>query len=392
MDAKYAFRAELLTESATIAITSLARELKAQGKDILSFSAGEPDFDTPKAVRDEAVRALNSGFTRYTAVGGIPELLQAISLKLERDNALHYDTNEILVSNGAKHSLFNVFQSLLDDGDEVIIPAPYWVSYPELVKYCGGCNVVLQTDESTNFKITAKQLKEAITQKTKILVLNSPANPTGMVYAKSELQEIADVLKDSNVWVISDEIYEKLIYDTEFHSIASVNSNMLERTIVVNGLSKAAAMTGWRVGYIACKDKKLLKYINNLQSQCTSNINSITQKASIVALNGYCDADIEEMRLAFKERMESAYKQFSTLPGFSLLKPQGTFYLFVNISGLGRFGGDSMMFCKELIEKEGVALVPGSAFGKDGYVRFSFACSLEQIAQGIERIARFTKV
>lgn len=392
MDAKYAFRAELLSESATIAITSLARELKAQGKDILSFSAGEPDFDTPKAVRDEAVRALNSGFTRYTAVGGIPELLQAISLKLERDNALHYDTNEILVSNGAKHSLFNVFQSLLDDGDEVIIPAPYWVSYPELVKYCGGCNVVLQTDESTNFKITAKQLKEAITQKTKILVLNSPANPTGMVYAKSELQEIADVLKDSNVWVVSDEIYEKLIYDTEFHSIASLNSNMLERTIVVNGLSKAAAMTGWRVGYIACKDKKLLKYINNLQSQCTSNINSITQKASIVALNGYCDADIEEMRLAFKERMESAYKQFSTLPGFSLLKPQGTFYLFVNISGLGRFGGDSMMFCKELIEKEGVALVPGSAFGKDGYVRFSFACSLEQIAQGIERIARFTKV
>ena len=392
MDAKYAFRAELLSESATIAITSLARELKAQGKDILSFSAGEPDFDTPKAVRDEAVRALNSGFTRYTAVGGIPELLQAISLKLERDNALHYDTNEILVSNGAKHSLFNIFQSLLDDGDEVIIPAPYWVSYPELVKYCGGCNVVLQTDESTNFKITAKQLKEAITQKTKILVLNSPANPTGMVYAKSELQEIADVLKDSNVWVVSDEIYEKLIYDTEFHSIASVNSNMLERTIVVNGLSKAAAMTGWRVGYIACKDKKLLKYINNLQSQCTSNINSITQKASIVALNGYCDADIEEMRLAFKERMESAYKQFSTLPGFSLLKPQGTFYLFVNISGLGRFGGDSMMFCKELIEKEGVALVPGSAFGKDGYVRFSFACSLEQIAQGIERIARFTKV
>lgn len=392
MDAKYAFRAELLSESATIAITSLARELKAQGKDILSFSAGEPDFDTPKAVRDEAVRALNSGFTHYTAVGGIPELLQAISLKLERDNALHYDTNEILVSNGAKHSLFNVFQSLLDDGDEVIIPAPYWVSYPELVKYCGGCNVVLQTDESTNFKITAKQLKEAITQKTKILVLNSPANPTGMVYAKSELQEIADVLKDSNVWVVSDEIYEKLIYDTEFHSIASVNSNMLERTIVVNGLSKAAAMTGWRVGYIACKDKKLLKYINNLQSQCTSNINSITQKASIVALNGYCDADIEEMRLAFKERMESAYKQFSTLPGFSLLKPQGTFYLFVNISGLGRFGGDSMMFCKELIEKEGVALVPGSAFGKDGYVRFSFACSLEQIAQGIERIARFTKV
>lgn len=392
MDAKYAFRAELLSESATIAITSLARELKAQGKDILSFSAGEPDFDTPKAVRDEAVRALNSGFTRYTAVGGIPELLQAISLKLERDNALHYDTNEILVSNGAKHSLFNVFQSLLDDGDEVIIPAPYWVSYPELVKYCGGCNVVLQTDESTNFKITAKQLKEAITQKTKILVLNSPANPTGMVYAKSELQEIADVLKDSNVWVVSDEIYEKLIYDTEFHSIASLNSNMLERTIVVNGLSKAAAMTGWRVGYIACKDKKLLKYINNLQSQCTSNINSITQKASIVALNGYCDADIEEMRLAFKERMESAYKQFSTLPGFSLLKPQGTFYLFVNISGLARFGGDSMMFCKELIEKEGVALVPGSAFGKDGYVRFSFACSLEQIAQGIERIARFTKV
>ncbi|MGI0406211.1 pyridoxal phosphate-dependent aminotransferase [Helicobacter himalayensis] len=387
----YASRVELLSESATIAISSLARELKAQGKDILSFSAGEPDFDTPQAVRDEAVRALNSGFTHYTAVAGIPELLKAISGKLERENGLSYAPNEILVSNGAKHSLFNIFQALLNDGDEVIIPAPFWVSYPELATYCGAKSVILQTDESTNFKITPKQLKDSLTPKTKILVLNSPSNPTGMVYSKEELEEIATILKGSDVWVVSDEIYEKLVYDAQMCSIGSLSADMLERSIVVNGLSKAVAMTGWRVGYLACKDKQLLKYMNNLQSQCTSNVNSIVQKASIVALNGECDADIEEMRLAFKDRMESAFKLFNTLPGFSVLKPQGAFYLFVNISGLPRFGGDSMRFCKELLENEGVALVPGCAFGKDGYVRFSFACSIDEITHGIERIAKFAK-
>ncbi|WP_394966665.1 pyridoxal phosphate-dependent aminotransferase [uncultured Helicobacter sp.] len=387
----YAPRIQLLSESTTIAISSLARDLKAQGKDILSFSAGEPDFDTPKPIRDEAIRALNSGFTHYTAVGGIPELRKAICEKLERENGLHYDPSEVIVSNGAKHSLFNVLQALVCDGDEVIIPTPYWVSYPEIVTYCGGTNVFIPTDEKQNFKITPKQLKEAITPKTKILVLNSPSNPTGIVYSKEELEELAQILTGSNIWVLSDEIYEKLVYDITFCSSAAISQDMLERTILINGLSKAVAMTGWRVGYVACKDKQLIKYMDNLQSQCTSNVNSIAQKASVVALGKECVADIEEMRLAFKERMEVAYKLFNTLPGISLQKPQGAFYLFPNIQEIAKFKGDSMRFCQELLQSQGVALVPGSAFGKDGYVRFSFACNTEQIQLGIERIARFIK-
>ena len=387
----YAPRIQLLSESTTIAISSLARDLKAQGKDILSFSAGEPDFDTPKPIRDEAIRALNSGFTHYTAVGGIPELRKAICEKLERENGLHYDPSEVIVSNGAKHSLFNVLQALVCDGDEVIIPTPYWVSYPEIVTYCGGTNVFIPTDEKQNFKITPKQLKEAITPKTKILVLNSPSNPTGIVYSKEELEELAQILTGSNIWVLSDEIYEKLVYDITFCSSAAISQDMLERTILINGLSKAVAMTGWRVGYVACKDKQLIKYVDNLQSQCTSNVNSIAQKASVVALGKECVADIEEMRLAFKERMEVAYKLFNTLPGISLQKPQGAFYLFPNIQEIAKFKGDSMRFCQELLQSQGVALVPGSAFGKDGYVRFSFACNTEQIQLGIERIARFIK-
>lgn len=387
----YAPRIQLLSESTTIAISSLARDLKVQGKDILSFSAGEPDFDTPKPIRDEAIRALNSGFTHYTAVGGIPELRKAICEKLERENGLHYDPSEVIVSNGAKHSLFNVLQALVCDGDEVIIPTPYWVSYPEIVTYCGGTNVFIPTDEKQNFKITPKQLKEAITPKTKILVLNSPSNPTGIVYSKEELEELAQILAGSNIWVLSDEIYEKLVYDITFCSSAAISQDMLERTILINGLSKAVAMTGWRVGYVACKDKQLIKYMDNLQSQCTSNVNSIAQKASVVALGKECVADIEEMRLAFKERMEVAYKLFNTLPGISLQKPQGAFYLFPNIQEIAKFKGDSMRFCQELLQSQGVALVPGSAFGKDGYVRFSFACNTEQIQLGIERIARFIK-
>lgn len=384
----YASRIELLEPSATIAISSLARDLKAQGKDILSFSAGEPDFDTPTPIRDEAIRALNSGFTHYTAVGGIPELLKAICGKLERDNGLKYEPSEILVSNGAKHSLFNIFQALIDKGDEVLIPSPYWVSYPELVKYCGGKSIFLPTTESQNFKITPEQLKATITPKTKALVLNSPSNPTGMVYSQKELESLARVLKDSNIWVISDEIYEKLLYDGVFCSSAAVNADMYERTIVVNGLSKAVAMTGWRVGYLACKDKNLVKLMNNLQSQCTSNINSIAQKASVVALNE-CDNEIKEMCVAFKERMEVSYQLFSTLSGIDIRKPQGAFYHFINIQNL--CGGDSMKFCEELLQKAGVALVPGSAFGQDGYVRFSFACDVDTIKQGIERIAKFIK-
>jgi len=391
MNPIYSKRIEVLQESTTIAISSLARELKAEGKDVLSFSAGEPDFDTPNDIKDEAIRAIKSGFTKYTAVAGIPELLNAIKDKLSRENALEYDTKEILVSNGAKHSLFNVFQALIDSGDEVIIPSPYWVTYPELVSFSGGKNVIVETLESNQFKITPKQLKEAITARTKAFVLNTPSNPTGMVYTKEDLLGLAEVLKGSNIWVISDEIYEKLIYGVTFTSAGAISEDMLQRTITINGLSKAVAMTGWRMGYLACKDKKLVKLMINLQSQCTTNINSITQKASIIALSNELDSQIEDMRGAFEERMNVACSLINNIDSLSVSKPQGAFYLFINISKIPRLGSDSMSFCKDLLTKEGVALVPGNAFGMEGFVRFSFACSLEQIEDGIMRIERFIK-
>lgn len=387
----YSQKIQNLSESATIAISTLASELKAKGRDVLSFSAGEPDFDTPQVIKDEAIRALNSGFTKYTAVPGIPELREAIAKKLKRENGLSYTPKQVLVSNGAKQSLFNIFQALVNDGDEVIVPAPYWVTYPELVIYSGGKPVFITTDENSNFKITAKQLKNAITPKTKILVLTTPSNPTGMVYTKAELTEIAEVLKDTKIWVVSDEMYEKLVYGVKFTSAASISDDMMKRTITVNGLSKSVAMTGWRMGYLATTDDKLVKLMDNLQSQCTSNINSITQKASVVALNGDADRDIEMMRQAFEKRRDLACDLINNIGGLSVQKPQGAFYLFINIKGVTKFGGDSMKFCSELLSEQGVALVPGSAFGMDGYVRLSFACSTEQIIEGIKRIEKFAR-
>lgn len=384
---KYSKRILTLGESLTIAISSLARDLKAQGKDVLSFSAGEPDFDTPKIIKDEAIRAINSGFTKYTQVSGTKELLQAISQKLKNENKLNYEPDEIIVSNGAKHSLFNVFSALVDKGDEVIIPSPYWVTYPELVNYFGGKNVFIETDEGTDFKIIPMQLKQKITSKTKIIILTSPSNPTGMIYSKEELSALYDVIKDTNIIIISDEIYEKLVYDNiEFTSPGSINDDMLNRTITINGLSKSMAMTGWRMGYAASKDKKLIKLLNNLQSQSTSNINSITQKASIFGLNGDAKIDIDNFVSAFMHRRDLAHKLINNIHLLEAKLPQGAFYLFINIK---KINPDSMAFCKDLLEKEGVALVPGVAFGMDGYVRFSFACSEEQIKLGVSRIDRY---
>lgn len=383
----YSSRITNLQESATIAISTLATTLKAQGRDILSFSAGEPDFDTPEPIKLAAKAALDQGFTKYTQVAGIPELKQAIANKLERENGLHYESKQILVSNGAKQSLFNVFQALIDKGDEVIIPAPYWVTYPELVTYSGGSNVFIETNEQNGFKITAKSLRQAITSKTKALVLTTPSNPTGMVYTKQELESIAQVLQGSSIVVIADEMYEKLLYDGEFVSVGSISQNMFERTITINGLSKSVAMTGWRMGYCACADSTLIKLMTNLQSQCTSNINSITQKASIIALEGGVDTQIESMRQAFLARRDLAVAGINQIKGLRTLSPQGAFYLFISIGNA--CGGDSMEFCKQLLEQEGVALVPGSAFGMDSFVRLSFACSTEQLNQGIARIAHF---
>jgi len=382
----YSDRINILSESITIAVTTLAQELRAQGKDILSFSAGEPDFDTPQVIKDAAIKAINDGFTKYTAVDGIVELKEAIANKLKRDNGLEYAANQIIVSNGAKHSLFNLFQATIDKGDEVIIPAPFWVTYPELVKYSGGCVVEIPTDDTSGFKITPAQLKNAITPKTKMLILTTPSNPTGSVYTKEELIALAEVLKGTDILVASDEMYEKLIYDGEFTSAAAISEDMYDRTITINGLSKSVAMTGWRFGYLAAKNVDLIKSMKRLQSQSTSNICSITQHAAIAGLNGSADTDIEMMRKAFSARRDEAVDLFNAIDGVSVIKPDGAFYLFVNVSKLEK---DSLTFSKKLLEETGVAVVPGVAFGTDGHFRFSFATDIESIREGISRIKDF---
>ena len=381
-------RIQTLSPSLTIAISSLARDLKAQGKDILSFSAGEPDFGTPQRIKDEAIKAINDGFTQYTAVPGIPELLEAVATKLKRDNGLDYAPSDIIVSNGAKQSLFNLLQATLNPGDEVIIPAPYWVTYPELVKYASAIPVVIDTNEIAGFKITADQLKDAITSKTKMIILTTPSNPTGSVYSKEELEALAEVLKGTDIIVVSDEMYEKLVYGIEFVAAASISEDMYQRTVTVNGLSKSVAMTGWRFGYLATPNKELIAAMNKLQSQSTSNINSITQKAAIPALLGEIDDDIENMRRAFEGRADEAVKLFNEIDGLSVLKPQGAFYLFVNIKDISN---DSIAFCKELLQATGVVVVPGIGFGSEGYFRFSFATDITTIHEGIRRIEKFVK-
>lgn len=381
-------RVNTLSESITIAISTLAQELKAQGKNILSFSAGEPDFDTPQVIKDAAIKAINDGFTKYTAVDGIPELKAAVALKLKRDNGLEYKPNQIIVNNGAKHSLYNLFACTIQSGDEVIIPAPYWVTYPELVMYCGGTVVEIMTDDASGFKITPEQLKAALTPKTKMLILTSPSNPTGAVYTRDELVALGKVLEGTDVIVASDEMYEKLIYDGEFTSAAAVSDDMFKRTVTINGLSKSVAMTGWRFGYMAAANTEIVQATKKLQSQSTSNINSITQKAAIVGLNGEADADIEAMRVQFKARRDEAVKLFNEIDGLSVLSPAGAFYLFVNIKEVSN---DSMEFCKGLLEDQGVAVVPGVGFGSEGYFRFSFATDIESIREGIKRIAAYVE-
>ena len=386
---KIANRMENLSPSVTMAITALARELKAQGKDILSFSAGEPDFDTPEIIKQAAIKAINDGQTKYTAVEGIIATKQAIINKLKKDHNLDYKLDNILISNGAKHSLFNLFQVLVEEGDEVIIPAPYWVTYPEQVKFSDGVPVFIDTDDSTEFKITPEQLKAAITPKTKILLLNTPSNPTGSVYSREELTALGKVLEGTDIIVLSDEMYEKIIYNgKKFTAAAEVSEDMFKRTVTINGLSKAVAMTGWRFGYLASPDVKLVKALTKLQGQVTSNINTMTQYAAIPALEGDADADIEMMRVAFEQRKNIVVKSFNDIKGLSTIDPDGAFYAFVNIKEVSN---DSMKFCADLLEQKGVALVPGLAFGTEGYVRFSFATDLATIQEGIKRIKEFVE-
>ena len=381
-------RVQTLSTSLTIAISTLAAELKAEGKNVISFSAGEPDFDTPDAIKEEAKKALDDGCTKYTAVPGTPELLKAIQNKLKRENNLEYKTSQIIVSNGAKHSLFNLFQALIDEGDEVIIPSPYWVTYPEQVKYSGGKPIIIETEDKDNFKITAEKLKNAMTPKTKMLILTTPSNPTGALYTKEELEAISEVLKGTDILIASDEMYEKLVYEKEFVATASVNDDMFQRTITINGLSKSVAMTGWRFGYLASAKDELIAAMKKLQSQSTSNINSITQRAAIVALDGKVDSEIEMMRKEFIKRRDLAVKLLNECDKLSVEKPDGAFYLFINIK---KVSNDSMEFSKQLLEQKGIAVVPGIGFGSEGYIRFSFATDEESIKEGIKRIIEFVE-
>lgn len=376
-----------LEESITLAITAKAKLLKEQGVKVISFSAGEPDFDTPKKVKDAAINAINAGCGKYTPVSGTTDVLKAVSVKFKRDNNLNYEPSEIITNVGAKHSLFNAIQALVDDGDEVIIPAPYWVTYPEQVKYSGGIPVFIEP--KNNFKITAEELKAAITPKTKLLILNNPSNPSGAVYTRDELLALAKVLEGTKIVVISDEMYEKLVYDGEFVAFASLSDDALNRTVTINGLSKCAAMPGYRFGYSASKNKELNKVMKNLQGQCTSNICSIVQAAAIPALIGEIDEDIEMMKVEFKNRRDKAYEMLSNINGLKLLsKPSGAFYLFVSCKDVE---ADDVKFCAKLLDEKQVACVPGSGFGMNGYFRISYATSMQNIVDGINKIAEFVR-
>lgn len=381
-------RVQVLSESLTMAISSKARQMKNEGIDVLSFSAGEPDFDTLKIVKDEAIKAINSGFSKYTAIPGAPEVLQAIQTKLKRDHGLRYETSQIITNVGAKHSLFNLFQAIVDPKDEVIVPAPYWVTYPEIILYCEGVPVFIDTNEETDFKITPKMLECAITPKTKALILNTPSNPTGSVYSKKELEALGEVLKGTKIIVASDEMYEKLIYGKPFTAVASVSEDLFNRTVTINGLSKCAAMTGWRFGYMASVMDELNSAIKNLQSQSTSNICSIVQKAAIPALLGQANDEMLYMKKTFEKRRDMAVELFSQIKGLSVFKPDGAFYLFINCKEIEP---DSMTFCKKMLEEVKVATVPGSGFGCDGYFRFSFATDEVSIQEGIGRIKKFVE-
>jgi aspartate aminotransferase len=367
--------------STTLAITARANELKAQGVDVVSFAAGEPDFDTPDHIKEAAVKAINGGFTKYTPSSGTEELRTLICDKLKRDNGLEYKPGQIVVGCGAKHSIFNAVMVLCDAGEEVLIPAPYWVSYPEMVKIAGAVPKYIQTTAATNFKFTPEQLKAAITPRTKLLILNSPSNPTGSVYSRKELEAIAEVCVKHGIYVISDDIYEKLIYSDEpFVSIGSLGKDIFEKTITINGVSKAYSMTGWRIGY-AAGPAEIMNYMKNLQDHSTSNPTSISQKAAVAALKAPEDS-IKLMRDEFKVRRDLMMSLIDGVPGVSYIEPQGAFYLFCDFSKYGACAD----VAKRILNEVNVAVIPGDGFGAEGYLRLTFCTSQERIREGVSRI------
>jgi aspartate aminotransferase len=392
---KVSERAQAVPPSATIAVTSRAKELKAQGVDVVGFGAGEPDFDTPDYIKQAAIEAMKSGKTKYTAAAGIVELRTAIADKLRKENGLNYTPEQVIVTIGGKHSVYEAMQAVLNPGDEVILPTPYWVTYPETVKLAGGIPRIVQTNKESSYKITPSQLKEAITEKTAMLVINSPNNPGGFSYTSQELEAIARVLEGTNVVVISDEIYEKLIYGkTKFVSFASFSEDAYNRTLTLNGFSKAFSMTGWRLGYTA-GPLEIIKAMGRLQSHMTSNPITFAQYAAIAALGAPAAGAIESMRVEFERRGKYMAERLNAIDGISCVEPTGAFYCFPDVSAhYGRTIGEakinsSMDFAKALLEQTNVALVPGLPFGCDANVRLSFACSLEQITKGLDRIEKW---
>ena len=376
-----------LTPSLTLAIDSKAKAMRAEGIDVCGFGAGEPDFDTPEHIKEAAIKALQEGFTKYTPSAGLPELRTAISEKYAADNNIDYKPNQVIVSNGAKQSCYNAILACCEPGDEVIIPAPYWLSYPDMVRLVGAEPVIVQTKASNSYKMTAEEFENAMTPRTKMVIINSPGNPTGSVYTREELEALVEVALTEDIFILSDEIYEKLIYDDASHvSVASLSKEVYDLTITVNGFSKAYAMTGWRLGYLGAPEA-IAKVIDSLQSHSTSGPNSFAQKGAVAALKGSQQC-VTDMRDEFNVRREYMYERLAAIPNLSTVKPLGAFYMLADIS---KFGLSSTNFADRLLSKAEVAVVPGIAFGDDKTVRLSYATDLETIKTGLDRIEQFCR-
>ena len=387
MDYPISSRAASLAPSLTLAISAKAKELRVAGEDVIGFGAGEPDFDTPQHIKDAATQALADGFTKYTPSSGIPELRQAVADKFQKDYGVEYEPSQVIVNCGGKHSCFNVIYATCEAGDEVIIPAPYWLSYPEMAKLAGAKPVILETTDATEFKVTPEQLREAITPNTKLFILNSPSNPTGSVYTADEIKALGDVCVEKGVLIMSDDIYEKLVYDgAEFTSVTGFSEEHLAHTIIVHGLAKAYSMTGWRIGFLAAP-KPIAQAINALQSHSTSNATSFAQKGAVAALTGP-QTHLDEWLTEFNKRRSYAADRLNNMAGVSCVNSRGAFYLFPNIAGTGL---KSAEFCERLLEQAKVAAVPGIAFGADNNFRISYATSMENIQNGMDRLDAFCK-
>jgi len=387
MNYKISQRAASLAPSLTLAIDSKAKAMKAEGQDVVGFGAGEPDFDTPQHIKDAAIKALNEGFTKYTPSSGIPELRQAIADKFKRENGLSYKPSQVIVSSGGKHSCYNVIMATCQEGDEVIIPSPYWLSYPEMVKLASAKPVILPTSDKTEFKVTPEQLRGAITSRTRLFILNSPSNPTGSVYTPEEIKALGDICVEKGVLIMSDEIYEHLLYDGAQHkSVASFSQAHYDATIVVHGFAKAWSMTGWRLGFLAAPEP-IAKAIDAIQSHSTSNPTSFAQKGAVAALSGPQD-HLKGWLAEYSRRRSYAHKRLNGIPGISCVNAKGAFYLFPNISKLGL---KSTEFCAQLLDQQKVAAVPGIAFGADEYLRISYATSFANIEKGLDRLEKFAR-